>query len=192
MRIVAGIAGGTRLRAPRGGLVRPTSDRVKEALFSSLGDISGWCAADLFAGSGALGLEALSRGAASVAFVEKHPVAIAAIRQNLERVTHCLGPDAAVDVRVIRADVAAVAVVAAELAGCLDLILADPPYNPGARDFGAADLLQDEKIAHWAQGALLVLEHAAGTGLPWAPLSGWTLLRQRRFGSRVLSYARPG
>jgi len=70
VRIIAGRAGGTRLKAPSGHDVRPTSDRVKEAVFASLGDIQGYAVADLFSGSGALGLEALSRGATTVYFVE--------------------------------------------------------------------------------------------------------------------------
>jgi len=190
LRIVGGMAGGLRLCAPRGAQIRPTSDRVKEALFSSLGDIRGWSVVDLFAGTGALGLEALSRGAAAVTLIEKSQKALDLIRQNLDRVTHCLGPDAVADVRILRADVASAPAVAAELAGAIDLVLADPPYRPAARDFGGADLIQDTGIARWAQGALLVLEHAADTRLPWAPASTWRLLRTRRFGSRALSYAR--
>ena len=84
MRVVAGEFGGRRLRAPRGAGTRPTADRVREALFSMLGDVSGARVLDLYAGSGALGIEALSRGAASAVFVERDAQAAATIRRNLD------------------------------------------------------------------------------------------------------------
>src|SRR5947199_10819821 len=84
MRVVAGAYKGRRLQAPRGERTRPTADRVREALFSILGDVSGTRVLDLFAGSGALGIEALSRGAASATFVDSAPAAITATRRNLE------------------------------------------------------------------------------------------------------------
>src|SRR5579859_1944240 len=83
MRVIAGELGGRRLRSPRGEATRPTSGRVREALFSMLGEIDGARVLDLFAGSGALGIEALSRGAASATFVEHAPPALAALRANL-------------------------------------------------------------------------------------------------------------
>src|SRR5215213_10048548 len=86
MRIVAGRHKGRRLRAPAGAGTRPTADRVREALFSILGSIDGLRVLDLYAGSGALGLEALSRGAASATFVESARPALAAIRANLDAV----------------------------------------------------------------------------------------------------------
>ena len=85
MRVVAGEFKGRRLRMPRGAPTRPTADRVREALFSMLGDVAGARVLDLYAGSGALGIEALSRGAASVVFVERDARAAAAIQANLER-----------------------------------------------------------------------------------------------------------
>src|SRR3954467_11479649 len=83
MRVVAGAYKGRRLHAPRGRRTRPTADRVREALFSVLGDVSGLRVLDLFAGSGALGIEALSRGAASAGFVERAPAAVKALAGNL-------------------------------------------------------------------------------------------------------------
>jgi 16S rRNA (guanine966-N2)-methyltransferase len=83
MRVIAGSRRGATLRAPRGRDVRPTSDRVREALFSVLGDVAGARVLDLFAGSGALGIEALSRGAAAAVFVDSAPAAAAAVRANL-------------------------------------------------------------------------------------------------------------
>ena len=84
MRVVAGTYGGRRLRAPRGSRTRPTADRVREALFSMLGDLAGARVLDLYAGSGALGIEALSRGAESAVFVDRDPAAVAAITRNLD------------------------------------------------------------------------------------------------------------
>src|SRR5690349_20918096 len=97
MRVIAGRYGGRRLQAPPGDATRPTSDRVREALFSILGDrVEGARVLDLFAGSGALGLEALSRGAASATFVDSAPAAIRAVKANLA----ALGAEA----EVVRAD----------------------------------------------------------------------------------------
>jgi 16S rRNA (guanine966-N2)-methyltransferase len=124
VRIVAGLYGGRRLSAPPGAATRPTSDRVREALFSILGPLDGLRALDLFAGSGALGLEALSRGAAHVTFVESADAAVRAIRTNLE----ALGvPREAAAVRPQDAR----AFVRAARAGAheYDLVLLDPPYR---------------------------------------------------------------
>ena len=95
MRVVAGELRGRRLVAPSGDATRPTADRVREALFSILGDVSGARVLDLYAGSGALGIEALSRGAAAATFVDSSQEAVAAIRRNLselglEAVVQCL------------------------------------------------------------------------------------------------------
>src|SRR5947209_1627120 len=84
MRVIAGELGGRRLRSPRGEATRPTSERVREAVFSMLGELGGLRVLDLFAGSGALGIEALSRGAAAATFVERSPRALAALRANID------------------------------------------------------------------------------------------------------------
>src|SRR5580704_10651585 len=93
MRVIAGTLGGRRLRAPAGRATRPTSDRVREALFSMLGEIDGARVLDLFAGSGALGIEALSRGAAHAVFVERDAGAAAVLRENLRALG--VGPEQA-------------------------------------------------------------------------------------------------
>jgi 16S rRNA (guanine966-N2)-methyltransferase len=116
--VVAGEFGGRRLAAPPGRGTRPTADRVREALFSMLGDVSGLRVLDLFAGSGALGIEALSRGAESATFVESDARAVATIRRNLES----LGAEG----EVSRRDALA---FLASPAGYFDLVLADPPYD---------------------------------------------------------------
>lgn len=124
MRIIAGKWRGRPLVAPKGDTTRPTADRTREALFSMLtsrlGSLEGLAVADLFAGSGALGLEALSRGAASCIFVEQEREAIAALRANAEK----LG---------LRPDIHQTSVLALGPAPApLDLILMDPPYGTGA------------------------------------------------------------
>jgi 16S rRNA (guanine966-N2)-methyltransferase len=125
MRVVAGRYGGRRLVAPPGSATRPTSDRVREALFSVLGgSVQDARVLDLYAGSGALGIEALSRGAASVVFVDRSPHAITAIRANLK----ALGIDA--DVR--RLEARAALRTASARADAYDLVFLDPPYRRAA------------------------------------------------------------
>ena len=123
MRVVAGIHKGRRLHAPPGRDTRPTSDRVREALFQLLGPLDGVRVLDLFAGSGALAIEALSRGAASAVLVDSDPRAVAAIRRNLEP----LGADA----EVRRSD--ALAFLGAYDGAPFGLVLLDPPYSSGSR-----------------------------------------------------------
>jgi len=118
VRVVAGEFKGRRLYAPRGAGTRPTADRVREALFSMLGDVSGARVLDLYAGSGALGIEALSRGAESAVFVERDHAALAALRRNLE------ATGARAEVR--RQDVAR---FLARPGGTFDLVFCDPPYD---------------------------------------------------------------
>jgi 16S rRNA (guanine966-N2)-methyltransferase len=116
--VVAGELGGRRLGVPPGRGTRPTADRVREALFSMLGDVAGLHVLDLFAGSGALGIEALSRGAASATFVESDARAAAVIRANLDE----LGTEG----QVIRQDALA---FLGSSPGPFDLVFADPPYD---------------------------------------------------------------
>jgi 16S rRNA (guanine966-N2)-methyltransferase len=122
MRVVAGAHAGRRLTAPRGSHTRPTPDRVREALFSILGPLDDLRVLDLYAGSGALGIEALSRGAREATFVDSHPAAARAVRENLGR----LGSDRG---RVFRADVPSFLRGAARHGELWDLVLCDPPYR---------------------------------------------------------------
>jgi len=125
VRVVAGRFGGRRLVAPPGDATRPTSDRVREALFSVLGpSIEGTRVLDLYAGTGALGIEALSRGASAAVFVDRAPAAIKAIEANLE----VLGIEA--DVRRMAARAALVS--AADSGEAYDLVFLDPPYRRSA------------------------------------------------------------
>ena len=145
MRVVAGQFKGRRLQAPRGRRTRPTADRVREALFSILGDVEGARVLDLFAGSGALGIEAMSRGAAHAVFVERDRRAADAIRRNLTG----LGVRAA----VIEGDV--LTFVRQRPQGPYDLVFADPPYDSAGRVAGG---LSQELPALLADGARIVTE----------------------------------
>jgi 16S rRNA (guanine966-N2)-methyltransferase len=121
VRVIAGSRRGATLRAPRGNDVRPTSDRVREALFSILVDVTGNRVLDLFAGSGALGIEALSRGAAAATFVDSSTAALAAVRANLATL-HLAGEVLALSARRFLA-------TAREGGRQYDLVFIDPPYR---------------------------------------------------------------
>lgn len=171
MRVVAGLAGGRRLRAPAGRKVRPTSERVREALFNSLGSLDvldGATVLDLFAGTGALGIEALSRGAGSATFVDADLQAIRVIKDNL-RVTG-LGDRA----RVVHADV--FRFLADPSREPVDLAFADPPY---AFDAWPALL-----------GALRARVVAIEARSHVALEAGWRPLRSKRYGDTVVTLAR--
>jgi 16S rRNA (guanine966-N2)-methyltransferase len=148
VRVIAGRYGGRRLKTPPGAATRPTADRVREALFSILGQrVQDARVLDLFAGSGALGLEALSRGARHATFVDSGPAALAALRDNLAT----LGAEA----EVVRADAVRWLRAAPDGARQYDLVFLDPPYRRAA-DLGAP--LSDSLPAVLAPGALVVAE----------------------------------
>jgi 16S rRNA (guanine966-N2)-methyltransferase len=147
MRVIAGTYGGRRLQAPPGADTRPTADRVREALFSALGDVSDVTVLDLFAGSGALGIEALSRGAAEATFVDKAPAAIRAVWSNLE----ALGAEAT----VVRAEARRFLGGASRSGRTYDLVFLDPPYR---LDAALARGLPAALAAVLAPGATVVAE----------------------------------
>jgi 16S rRNA (guanine966-N2)-methyltransferase len=124
MRVIAGRLGGRRLKAPRGRVTRPTSDRVREALFAMLGEVEGASVLDLFAGTGALGIEALSRGAAQAVFVERDADAARVLKQNLT----ALGIEPT-EAEVRRADVLRALQSARARQETYDLVFVDPPYG---------------------------------------------------------------
>jgi len=130
MRVIAGRYGGRTLKAPKGRATRPTSDRAREALFAMLGDVAGARAIDLFAGTGALGIEALSRGAERVVFVERDRGAIEVLRANLAALG--LSEERALP---RREDVLRALKTARERKETYDLVLIDPPYGR-ARGWG--------------------------------------------------------
>jgi 16S rRNA (guanine966-N2)-methyltransferase len=147
VRVIAGSYGGRRLTAPAGRDTRPTSDRVREALFSILGPLDGERVLDLYAGSGALGIEALSRGADSAVFVERDARAGKALRANLD----ALGIEA--DVR--RVDVLAALRDARDRGETYSLVLCDPPYRL-APELGRA--LSEALAPVLSRGARVVTE----------------------------------
>jgi 16S rRNA (guanine966-N2)-methyltransferase len=124
MRVIAGSLGGRRLKAPRGSVTRPTSDRVREALFAMLGELDGASVLDLFAGTGALGIEALSRGARRAVFVERDPAAAKVLQGNLAALG--IGSGSA---EVRRVDALAALESAREHEDTYDLLFIDPPYG---------------------------------------------------------------
>jgi 16S rRNA (guanine966-N2)-methyltransferase len=180
-RVIAGVAGGRRLKVPRTG-VRPTGDRAREALFNSLGtlvDLHGAAVLDLYAGSGALGLEALSRGAADVVLVESSPAVLPVLRENVAAV----GLPGA---RVVAGSVPTV--VAGTPQAPFDVVLADPPYATPVEE--VHDVLRDLAGNGWlAPDAVVVVERSSRErDWEWpTPLVG---LRERRYGEAVLRYGR--
>ncbi|MEJ7786999.1 MAG: 16S rRNA (guanine(966)-N(2))-methyltransferase RsmD [Solirubrobacteraceae bacterium] len=125
MRVIAGEHGGRRLVSPKGVATRPTADRVREAVFSVLGDVGGLSVLDLFAGSGALGIEALSRGAGRAVFVERAAPALAALLVNLDAL--------AMEADVHRGDARTFLRDASRAGHTYDLVFLDPPYRDADR-----------------------------------------------------------
>ena len=182
-RIIAGVAGGRRILVPPKG-TRPTSDRVREALFSALDSdpgLGGAAVLDLCAGSGALGLEALSRGAVHALFVESDRRAAGVLRRN----TAELGL-AGAQVRVAPA----ATVLASPAERAYDVVLVDPPY--ATPDAEVARWLAAAHAHGWlADDAVVVVERPRGgsdTAFPWPP--PFTAVRERRYGDTVLHTAR--
>ena len=174
MRVIAGSARGVPLRAPRDPGTRPITDRVKETLFAILGErVPDARVLDLYAGSGAIGIEALSRGAASADFVERHRAAADALRANLSATR--LGGDA----RIHATDVDSFLRLTA--AGPWDLVVLDPPYEVRAI---VAPLRA--VVPHLAPGAVVVVKHFWRTEVPSA--DGLVTIRQRRFGETMLTF----
>jgi 16S rRNA (guanine966-N2)-methyltransferase len=177
--VVGGRLRGRRLRAVPGRETRPTGDRVREALFAILGDrVEGARVLDLFAGTGALAIEALSRGAASAVLVEQAAPAVAVIRANLD----ALGLADRARVRRTRAET----YLRSQRDGPFDLVLLDPPY---AAPVGlVAGVLGRLARTALAPGAVVVVEAAArAEAPPWPP--GLTAERPRRYGDTALHLA---
>jgi 16S rRNA (guanine(966)-N(2))-methyltransferase RsmD len=178
MRIVAGKFKSRRLSYPKSKTIRPTMDRVKEALFNVLGnDLTDMRVLDLYAGSGALGLEALSRGAASVVFVDSASPAIRAIKQNIEEL------DVAENVEVIKMRVFEVLDIFNRNKREFDLILIDPPYNT---DLTKKTLMKIYGFDILARNGKLVIEHSAHDQLPCA--KHIEIVTHKKFGETHLSF----
>ena len=178
MRIITGLARGKRLVTPAGREVRPTPERVKEAIFSALQfEIEGRRVLDLFAGSGQLGLEALSRGAASATFVDNSEVSLTAVKKNIEAAGF------SEQSRTVRSDFAAFA------SGCrerFDLAFLDPPYADGLLEpaiCAVVPLMSDH--------GTIVCEHP-GEVSPPEKVGAFCLLRRYRYGKVFVSVYRKG
>ncbi len=175
MRIIGGTAKGRTIAGPRGPGTRPMTDRVREALFSSLGDrVVDAQVLDLYAGSGSLGLEALSRGARSVVFVEKGREAVSVLRRNVTAVD--LGGD------IFAGDVLS---YLGRADRPFDLVFVDPPYDLSLASVGEVLACLERRLA---PGAMVVLHRRAGEEPPRVP-AGLVPVDERRYGdSRLWRY----
>jgi len=178
MRVIAGSARGTRLgRVPTG--VRPVSDRAREGLFSSLGGrVEGARVLDLYAGTGALGIEALSRGAEKALFVDTSPAAVAAVRDNLARTG--LGDRAAVQ----RSDVRRFLERGPADTGSFDIVFLDPPYETGGSELDPVLALLVEKPL-LKEGFTVVLSRGSRSSKDVIPLH-WAVARRLSYGDSAV------
>jgi 16S rRNA (guanine966-N2)-methyltransferase len=182
MRIISGTSKGRKLATPKSQSLRPTSDRVKESIFNMLGEeIEGGMVLDLFAGTGNLGIEALSRGAKKVIFVERGRHALGLIQRNLaqfglEEKSEILPIDANQAIGILK-----------QREKYFDLIFMDPPYEKGLIE-KTLTKLNSHQIYH--RDSLLVIEHHRRELLP-PILNRWNLIRQRRMGDTVISFLTP-
>ncbi|MEM1193134.1 MAG: 16S rRNA (guanine(966)-N(2))-methyltransferase RsmD [Pseudomonadota bacterium] len=186
MRIVGGDYRGRPIHAPKGQATRPTTDRTREALFNVLAhgrwpdvatDLAGARVIDLYAGSGALGLEALSRGAGFCLFVETDAGARAVIRDNVEAL-NLFG-----QTRIHRRSAAALGKIPASAGGPFTLAFLDPPYGKGLAEPTIRSLISGQWLA---RGALIVLEQARTDPLP--AVEGLTTLNDRAYGDTRLLF----
>jgi 16S rRNA (guanine966-N2)-methyltransferase len=179
-RVIAGEAGGLRLTAPKGTRTRPTADRVKEALFAALGPgrLLGAAVLDCYAGSGALAIEALSRGASNALLIDRDPLAVDAIRRNLSSTGF------AERAHVQRRAVGAVVRGPAPAAAPFDLVFCDPPYDqPAGKLAGVLAALAEPG---WlAEDGTVVVERAASAGPPLLPKE-WGVTWSRVYGDTLV------
>jgi 16S rRNA (guanine966-N2)-methyltransferase len=182
MRIISGTSKGRKLVTPRSQSLRPTSDRVKESMFNILqDDIVGKVVLDLFAGTGNLGIEALSRGAKKTIFVEKGRQALRLIQRNLtqfglEERSEILPKDAIRAIGILK-----------QRGESFDLILMDPPYEKGLIQ---RTLMKLNSYPIYHKDSILVIEHDRREPLSTV-MDGWNLIRQRRIGDTVISFLTP-
>lgn len=183
-RIIAGHARGLRLDVPGSG-TRPTSDRVRESLFGALESLDAIAEArvlDLYAGSGALGLEALSRGASSLELVERSRSAAAVVRRNVASITRTLsGPTA-------RVHESAVIAFLKRATGPYDLVFTDPPYDLDDRSMNA-DLIALAPLL--SEDAVVVIERARRSTPPDVAAAGLEVFREKSYGDTAIWWAQP-
>lgn len=174
MRVTGGTLGGRRLRAPPAG-VRPSSDRLRESLFAVLGDLGGVAVLDLYAGTGALGIEALSRGACEVVFVERSSRSLAALKKNLEALklaAHC---------RILREDARRAVQRLSREGRHFGLVLVDPPYGSG-EDARALEAIAASGVLT-PQGVVVVERSRRH---PLQPVAGLERIDERRYGDTAI------
>ncbi len=179
MRIISGTCRGRKLTPLKGMDIRPTSDRIRETLFNILGPrVKNAQVLDLFAGTGALGLEALSRGAAHAVFLDRSDIACQTIRQNIDRCGFLE------QTTVIRQDLFSLRLPAAIVSRQFDLIFLDPPYDNG---YVIQILEQKNPAALLSENGMIVAEHAADEILP-SSLNGLDIFRQKKYSRTTISF----
>ncbi len=176
MRITGGNWAGRRLGVPRRD-VRPTSDRVRESLFAVLGDLSGSAVLDLCAGSGALGIEALSRGAASAVFVDRAVASVAQVRSNLEAL------EASEDAKVLKSDAVAAVQRLGRSGERFDLILLDPPYAGDVAGRALSEIAEAEILT--LDGEVVV---ESDRRHPPGEFAGLRQTQERRYGDTLVTF----
>lgn len=188
MRIISGLAKGMRLHTPaaKSQMIRPTADKVREALFSILGStVYNAKVLDLYAGTGALGLEALSRGAAQAVFVDQHPKALALIKKN---VLKCIAATSiSREIQVIQRDLSRnFATLLSQTIGSseFDIIFADPPYGRGLGPFILSSIEQGDLLK--AKGVVVIEESIEAS--PPAGSRRLQLIEARRYGDTGLFF----
>ncbi|OVE82509.1 hypothetical protein BVY04_00745 [bacterium M21] len=188
MRIIGGLARGINLKSPPAGDgIKPTMDRVRESVFNTLEPLMGATVVDLFACTGALGLEAASRQADRVAWFEHKRSLCKVIDENIRRVSKSMG-DAMPENKLYPADV----LMAPKLLShwTPDIIFADPPYNPNDQQKGSIDLLSDDGIHDWAGDALMIMEQSKRNPLHPNCMGLWKVVRQKVYGNQLVYYLR--
>ena len=180
MRVISGSARGLRLVCPAGPAIRPTADRLKEALFNILAPLVPGCAfLDLFCGTGAIGIEALSRGAESAVFADSGAAAVRAVVANLEKTR------LAERAEVLRMDASAAIELLSNRNRAFDIIFMDPPYAGGGLEAALGRL---EKHGILAEGGIAVAETGAGRGLIAGP--AFEIADERKYGSAKFIFLR--
>lgn len=176
MRIIAGRAKGRKLHTPKDDrITRPALAKVREAIFSSVGPVEGLSILDVFAGTGSLGLEALSRGAKSAIFIENHPVILKCLKQNVDDLG--FSHQAQIFKRLMPKGLKSIS-----LEQPADIIFCDPPYDKNLLNPTLEALVQDNFIDH---DSLTIVEHSPREGIEIEHLS---LIKQRKYGQTLISY----
>lgn len=179
MRIISGTLRGRKLAAIQGAAIRPTSDRVREAIFNILSSaVRDACVLDLFAGTGAMGIEALSRGATRAVFVDGRKASFTVIRKNIE----ALGLQERS--RVILWDIAKNLNCIGSAGSSIDLVFMDPPYH---RNLIGPALFHLDHSHILVPGARIVVEHAAAEPMP-ERIAGYEVADQRKYGKTLVSF----